>query len=149
MLTQPIQQYQGENSYLPVSCSRASLYGSALWAAGSYLEESWLCLRRVKSTCKSFGVGPIHARAWTWTLVSSKHFSASPKFSPVLFFSSGAWFCSCLLSIRQRQQGRFLYLEHKSIVLAVLVVIFSLWFFHSLPPAHTGILVAGYSARVI
>lgn len=39
--------------------SRASLYGSAPWAAGSYLEESWLWLRRVESMCKSFGVGPI------------------------------------------------------------------------------------------
>lgn len=83
-----MQQCQGENSYLPTYC--ISLCGSALRVAGSYLEESWLWLRRVEGTCKSFEVGPINTRVWTWTLVSPKLFSASPESSSLILFSSGA-----------------------------------------------------------
>lgn len=34
------------------------------------------------------------------------------------------------------------------ILLSILFVIFYLWFFNSLPLAHIGVLVAGYTARV-
>lgn len=47
---------------LPAYILLPCLYGSALWAAGSYLQESWLRLRRANGIHKSFEVGPVDGR---------------------------------------------------------------------------------------
>lgn len=135
-------QWQGETSYLPTSCShvcmvlRSGLQGVTCRKAGSGSGGPMASINHLK-----LGLSMAECEHG---LVSSEHFSASPKSSWVALFSSRARLLVPALH-HKRGCSWFLSLGHKSrrtLLLTVLVMII----FHSLPPTHTGILVAGYTA---
>lgn len=136
-------QCQGETSYLPAYILLPCPYGSALWAAGSYSQESWLWLMRANGIHKSFAVGPVSGRAWAWTCF----FWTLQGFTKIFLSCFVFLWARLLVPTLHHKRGcsRFLCLGHKSkrtFMLTVLIMII----FHSLPPTHSGIMVAGYTA---
>lgn len=76
-------------------------------------------------------------------LVSSEHFRASPTSSSVALFSSELD-SLCPPSITREDAADFFAWDtsKRTFMLTVLIMII----FHSLPPTHSGIMVAGYTA---